>query len=225
MKHLTRSALIARPPEQVFALVNDVGSYPQFVPGCSSAEVLLKSETEVVARLRVHRGPLSTQLTTRNRPRPYTEIRLELVAGPLRSLEGVWTFTPVGSNGCRIEVAVAVRIFQPLQGGASRAAHRRGGQFHGAGLRGPRAAKPCLRRRSRIAVSRWICCRARSCSRSSWRPRPPSKPRSCWHASNSRSKGPTSMWTGSALRWACGVNGADETTCRATETASSCIVH
>lgn len=115
MKHLTRSALIARPPAEVFALVNDIGSYPQFVPGCSGAEILLQSETEIVARLKVHRGPLSTQLTTRNRPRPPTEIRLELVAGPLRSLDGVWTFTPVGSNGCRIELRLQFEFSNPIK--------------------------------------------------------------------------------------------------------------
>jgi ribosome-associated toxin RatA of RatAB toxin-antitoxin module len=115
MRNLTRSALIARPPDQVFALVNDVASYPQFVPGCSSAEILLRSDTEIVARLRVHRGPLSTQLTTRNRPRPPGEIRLELVAGPLRALDGVWTFTPVGSNGCRIELQLQFEFSNPIK--------------------------------------------------------------------------------------------------------------
>ena len=115
MKTLTRSALIARPPEQVFALVNDVASYPQFVPGCSSAEVLLQSETEIVARLKVHRGPLSTQLTTRNRPRPYSEIRLELVSGPLRALDGLWTFTPVATNGCRIELQLQFEFSNSLK--------------------------------------------------------------------------------------------------------------
>ena len=115
MRNLTRSALIACPPREVFALVNDVASYPQFVPGCSSAEILLHSETETVARLKVHRGPLSTQLTTRNRPRPYSEIRLELVAGPLRALDGVWTFTPVGSNGCRIELQLQFEFSNPIK--------------------------------------------------------------------------------------------------------------
>jgi ribosome-associated toxin RatA of RatAB toxin-antitoxin module len=115
MKTLTRSALIARPPEQVFALVNDVASYPLFVPGCSSAEVLLQSETEIVARLKVHRGPLSTQLTTRNRPRPYSEIRLELVSGPLRALDGLWTFTPVATNGCRIELQLQFEFSNSLK--------------------------------------------------------------------------------------------------------------
>ena len=104
MKALTRSALIACPPAQVFALVNDIASYPKFVPGCSSAEILMQNEHEIVARLKVHRGPLSTQLTTRNHLKPHSEVRMELVAGPLRSLDGLWTFTPVGSNGCRIEL-------------------------------------------------------------------------------------------------------------------------
>jgi ribosome-associated toxin RatA of RatAB toxin-antitoxin module len=122
MKILTRSALIARLPAQVFALVNDIASYPKFVPGCSSAEILMHNEHEIVARMTVHRGPLSTQLTTRNRPRPHSEIRMELVAGPLRSLDGVWSFAPVGSNGCRIELqlsfeftnAFKAALFEPL---------------------------------------------------------------------------------------------------------------
>jgi ribosome-associated toxin RatA of RatAB toxin-antitoxin module len=115
MRTLTRSALIARLPAQVFALVNDVASYPKFVPGCSSAEVLLQSESEIVARLKVHRGPLSTLLTTRNRPRPPSEIRLELVDGPLRSLDGLWTFSPVGSNGCRIELQLQFEFSNSLK--------------------------------------------------------------------------------------------------------------
>jgi ribosome-associated toxin RatA of RatAB toxin-antitoxin module len=115
MKVLTRSALVARLPAQVFALVNDIASYPKFVPGCSSAEILMQNEHEIVARMTVHRGPLSTQLTTRNRPRPHSEIRMELVAGPLRSLDGLWSFAPVGSNGCRIELQLSFEFSNPLK--------------------------------------------------------------------------------------------------------------
>ena len=115
MKTLTRSALVARLPEQVYALVNDIGSYPQFVPGCSSAEILMRNEREIVARLKVHRGPLSTQLTTRNHLTPHSEIRMELVAGPLRALDGLWRFTPVASNGCRIELLLQFEFSNPLK--------------------------------------------------------------------------------------------------------------
>jgi len=115
MRTLTRSALIAQPPPVVFALVADVAQYPQFVPGCSSAEILLQSAAEVVARIAVHRGPLSARLTTRNRLQPHQEIRMELVEGPLRALHGVWTFTPVAANGCRIELALQFEFSSALK--------------------------------------------------------------------------------------------------------------
>jgi ribosome-associated toxin RatA of RatAB toxin-antitoxin module len=115
MRTLTRSALIAQPPAVVFALVADVASYPHFVPGCSHAELLMRGKDEVVARLVVHRGPLSTRLTTRNHLQPHEQIRMELVDGPLRALHGVWTFTPVASNGCRIELNLQFEFTSALK--------------------------------------------------------------------------------------------------------------
>jgi ribosome-associated toxin RatA of RatAB toxin-antitoxin module len=115
MRSLTRSALIARLPAQVFALVNDIARYPEFVPGCVHAEILLQNEREIVARLRVRRGLLSTELTTRNHLEPFQQIRMELVAGPLRALDGLWTFAPVGSNGCRIELQLSFEFSNPLK--------------------------------------------------------------------------------------------------------------
>ena len=64
----------------------------------------MRSKDEVVARLGVRRGPLSTRLTTRNLLQPHEHIRMELVDGPLRALRGLWTFAPVAANGCRIEL-------------------------------------------------------------------------------------------------------------------------
>jgi ribosome-associated toxin RatA of RatAB toxin-antitoxin module len=115
MRTLTRSALIAQPPSVVFALVADIAAYPHFVPGCRSAEVLMQARDEVVARLVVHRGPLSTRLTTRNFLQPHAQIRMELVDGPLRALHGLWTFTPVAANGCRIDLALQFEFSNPLK--------------------------------------------------------------------------------------------------------------
>jgi len=55
---MARTSLVARSPEVVYRLVEDIESYPQFVPGCTSAEVLERNEHMVVARLAVRRGPL-----------------------------------------------------------------------------------------------------------------------------------------------------------------------
>jgi len=115
MRTLMRSALIARSPAQVFALVNDIARYPDFVPGCVHAEILMHNEREVVARIKVRRGLLSTEITTRNHLQPHQQIHMELVAGPLRALDGLWTFAPVGSNGCRIELQLRFEFSNPLK--------------------------------------------------------------------------------------------------------------
>jgi len=101
---MTRSSLVARPPAVLYQLVDDIGRYPEFVPGCTAAQVLERSEHEVVARLTVRRGPLHTHFTTRNRLDPGRSVQMELVEGPFKVLAGRWSFTPVASNGCRIEL-------------------------------------------------------------------------------------------------------------------------
>ena len=122
MREVTRSALVARTPQLLYQLVAEVENYPQFVPGCTAARVLERSELEMVAQLSVRRGLLNTQFTTRNRLDPDRSVHMELVEGPFRMLEGHWSFTPVASNGCRIELvlrfefanALKAALFDPL---------------------------------------------------------------------------------------------------------------
>ena len=119
---MTRSALVARSPELLYQLVEDVERYPQFVPGCTEATVLERSTNEMVARLAVRRGPLRMQFTTRNRLDPGRSMHMDLVDGPFRTLEGEWSFAPVASNGCRIELSLRFQfsnllksaLFEPL---------------------------------------------------------------------------------------------------------------
>ena len=119
---MSRTSLVARNPSVVFGVVNDIEHYPDFVPGCSGADVLARQEHEVLARLEVHRGPLRTQFTTRNRLDPDRAIHMQLVEGPFKLLEGSWQFTPVASDGCRIDFrlrfqfsnALKSALFEPL---------------------------------------------------------------------------------------------------------------
>jgi len=89
------------------SLINDIERYPEFVPGCSSARILERHPDALVARLEVGRGPLRTAFTTRNRSVGADRVTMELVEGPLRSLDGVWTLTPIAmpvgqAPGCRV---------------------------------------------------------------------------------------------------------------------------
>ncbi len=115
MRETVRSALVARPPQLLYDLVVDVERYPQFVPGVHDAAVIERSDSEQLARLTVHRGPLRTEFTTRNQLAPGRSVDMQLVSGPFKVLQGHWSFTPVASNGCRIEFRVRFEFSNPLK--------------------------------------------------------------------------------------------------------------
>ena len=64
MREVKHSALVAQPPSRLFALINDIESYPQFLPWCTRAKVQSRSEREIVATVGVKRGPLHAEFTT-----------------------------------------------------------------------------------------------------------------------------------------------------------------
>ena len=114
MRRISRQALVPYSREQMFALVDDIPNYPKFLPWCRAAAVLERSESEVIARLDVHKGPLHARFTTRNRLESPGLIRLELVEGPFRTLEGEWRFTAIADKGSRIELALAFAFANPV---------------------------------------------------------------------------------------------------------------
>ena len=115
MRDVTRSALVARRPALLYRLVEEVERYPEFVPGCTAAQVLERGDKQMIARLAVRRGLLRTEFTTRNVLDPGQSVHMHLVQGPFRVLEGHWSFTPVASNGCRIEFALRFEFSNALK--------------------------------------------------------------------------------------------------------------
>ncbi len=119
MRQIQRSALVAVSPERMFELINDVERYPEFVPGCSAAEVLERGPDMLRARLTVGSGPLRTAFVTRNLLQPPHAIDMELDEGPLRSLSGKWRLTPVMAgdvSGCRVELDLTFEVQRGLAG-------------------------------------------------------------------------------------------------------------
>ena len=122
MREVKRSALIAEAPARMFQLINDVERYPEFVPGCTAARVVSRKGNEMVASLSIKRGPLHADFTTRNLLDPDKRVLMQFVSGPFRVLEGLWTLTPLGELGCRVELEmrfefanrVAGALFEPL---------------------------------------------------------------------------------------------------------------
>ena len=106
MREVKRTALVSQPPAVLFALINDIEAYPQFLPWCTHARVLERTATHILATIGVRQGALSGEFTTRNTLEPDRAISMHLVKGPFTALEGRWLLSPIEPAGCRVDFTV-----------------------------------------------------------------------------------------------------------------------
>lgn len=104
MKQVCRSALVSFSAEQMFHLVNDVASYPEFLPGCSGSRILESSADKMIASVDVSKAGISKTFTTANELRHAESIIMHLVDGPFQTLRGGWYFTPLDEHACKVEL-------------------------------------------------------------------------------------------------------------------------
>ena len=108
MKHVRKSVLLWYSPHEMYALVTDIPSYPDFLPWCDRAEVLKTHDDGVTARLGLAYMGVRHAFTTRNVQVSDTSVKVQLVDGPFSVLDGTWVFKALGRPGseqpaCKIE--------------------------------------------------------------------------------------------------------------------------
>ncbi len=95
MAVIHRSALVHYSAAEMYALVNDVASYADFLPWCRASRVISQSEDEMLASVEIAKGLLNQVFTTRNKLVKDRRIDLQLVDGPFKTLQGSWRFEPL----------------------------------------------------------------------------------------------------------------------------------
>lgn len=123
MTVVRRVAFAPFSPAEMYALVNDVEAYPDFLPWCEAATVLDEDVRAMRARLTVNKGRFRYSFTTANRLVPDREIALSLVDGPFRKLEGAWRFEAT-DGGCTIHFELAFEFTNRLLAVALNAAFK-----------------------------------------------------------------------------------------------------
>ncbi len=104
MTQIIRSALVARPAQVLFDLVNDIEAYPKMFSWCSEGRVETQSESVLRCFLGLHYRGIRTSFTTLNTLSRPNRIDLNLIDGPFSALHGHWDFSPIGDAGCRISL-------------------------------------------------------------------------------------------------------------------------
>lgn len=119
MPNVKRSRTVTYSCEQMYALVNEVEHYAEFLPYCVESKVHHRDDDEVQATLMIGAGGMSKSFTTRNRLQVNKMIEIRLVDGPFSHLEGFWRFDDE-NGGCKIsfdlEFEFAGKIFSMLLG-------------------------------------------------------------------------------------------------------------
>lgn len=104
MAKVDRQALVPYSAREMFELVCDVGSYPDFLPWCVGAEVISEEGETQLARLHIAKGPIQQSFATRNTLKFPDSLAMELLEGPFRYLKGLWRFEALGEGACEVHL-------------------------------------------------------------------------------------------------------------------------
>ncbi len=145
MHEVVKSVLVPYSPEQMFALVDDVPRYPEFLPWCCGAEAAQTSPHLTRATLQISYRGLKQRFTTDNTKTPPRALAMQLVEGPFRTLDGAWRFNDLNGRGCKVEfrlqyefsnrvlAALVGPVFSYIADTLVEAFVKRAGQVYGAG--------------------------------------------------------------------------------------------
>lgn len=103
MALVEKTVLVEHTPAQMYALVDDVEAYTQFLPWCAKAELKYRDEHKTVGTLHIDFLSVKSHFTTENTKSFPSAMTMTLVDGPFRRFDGQWHFTALGDHACKIE--------------------------------------------------------------------------------------------------------------------------
>jgi len=106
MPTVNKSVLVPYAAGRMFALVERVEEYPDFLPWCGGALVHEREPLRMVATLRIDYRGLRQSFTTENLHEPGRSIRMRLREGPFEQLDGIWRFIPLREDASKVEFAL-----------------------------------------------------------------------------------------------------------------------
>lgn len=104
MTEISKTAVVPYTTSEMYALVNDIESYPAFLPWCSTAKILNQQEEILTATLSMALGKIKQSFTTENTMRDGSRIDMRLIEGPFKHLSGYWKFNSEDEQSCHIHL-------------------------------------------------------------------------------------------------------------------------
>ena len=107
---INKQAVVPYTAAQMYALVNDVRCYPEFLRGCVRAVILSQTEEQMVVQLHFMLSGFSVSFTTRNQCTKDARIDVALEEGPFTQLSGDWQFSDQEAGTGVVQSMMALRL-------------------------------------------------------------------------------------------------------------------
>lgn len=101
---IQRSAILPYPAHCLYQMVNDVESYPEFLPWCSKTKLIHADEVSMSAEITAAKVGLSHSFITSNKLQANERVEINLVKGPFKHLHGVWEFKQLSDEACKMSL-------------------------------------------------------------------------------------------------------------------------
>ncbi len=120
MPRHTETRRLAFAPEQMFALVADIGRYAEFLPWIQATRILKIEGNVVTADMIVGFKMVRERFTSRVTLTPSSKVHVDYISGPLKHLHNDWVFRAAPNGACDIDFTVDFefknRVFERLAG-------------------------------------------------------------------------------------------------------------
>jgi coenzyme Q-binding protein COQ10 len=109
-----RSALVPYSAQEMYDLVADIPSYPQFLPWCGGARIVSREQDAVVASIDIAYSGIHKTFTTRNLLQNGKMMEIRLLDGPFSFLQGFWNFTVLDPKASKIALDLEFEVANRL---------------------------------------------------------------------------------------------------------------
>ena len=105
MPHFSDERILPYLPQQLYDLVIDIESYPDFLPWCVDARITQRDADYLIADVTAGYLFLTETYTSKVTYDPYYAIQAEYIKGPFKHLINCWEFLP-HPQGCELKFYV-----------------------------------------------------------------------------------------------------------------------
>ncbi len=98
----------------MFEIVDNVAAYPEFLPWCAETRILTQSESSMEASILIKKAGMNHWFTTKNTIDKNKSIKVALLNGPFKQLDGEWKFIEFEPSASKIELDLSFEFSHGL---------------------------------------------------------------------------------------------------------------